>query len=56
MCLAVVAVAAMSAVGWGSVTATVEEAATVAAMAAAEEADDRRGGRGLRVCTLFIFT
>jgi hypothetical protein len=29
MCLAVVAVAAMSVVGWGSVMATVEEAATV---------------------------
>jgi hypothetical protein len=36
MCLAVVAVAAMSVVGRGSATATVEEAAT----AAAEEADD----------------
>jgi hypothetical protein len=37
MCLAVVAVAAMLVVGRGSATATVEEAA----MAAAEEADDR---------------
>jgi hypothetical protein len=43
MCLAVVAVAAMSVVGRGSATAMVEEAAT----AAAEEADDGRGGRGL---------
>ncbi len=45
MCLAVVAVAGMSVVGWGSATTIVEEAAT----AAAEEADNGRGGRGLRV-------
>jgi hypothetical protein len=36
MCLGVVVVMAMLVVGWGSVMATVEEAAT----AAAEEADD----------------
>jgi hypothetical protein len=36
MCLAVVVVLAMLVVGWGSATATVEEAVTVAA----EEADE----------------
>jgi hypothetical protein len=40
MCLAAVAVAAMSVVGGGSATATVEEAA----MEAAEEAGDGPGG------------
>ncbi len=40
MCLAVVAVAAMSVVGEGSTMATVEEAATVAA----EEADEADSG------------
>ncbi len=40
MCLVMVAVAVMSVVGGGSVTATVEEAVT----AAAEEADDGPGG------------
>jgi hypothetical protein len=45
MCLAVVAVVAKSVVGQGSLTATVEEAAT----AAAEEADDGWSGWGLRV-------
>ncbi len=48
MCLAVVTVVAMSVVGGGSATATVEEAAT----AVAEEAD---GGRcGLRLCSVFF--
>jgi hypothetical protein len=42
MCLVVVAVAAMSVVGQGSTTATVVEAATVAA----EEVDDGWGGWG----------
>ncbi len=50
MCVAVVAVAAMSVMGGGSVMATVEEAA----MAAAEEADDWRGG--WRLCSVFYFT
>jgi hypothetical protein len=43
MCLAVVAVAAMSVVGWVSATAMVEEAVT----AAAEEAGNGRGGKSL---------
>jgi hypothetical protein len=40
MCLTVVAVAAMSVVGRGSMMATVEEAARETTTAAAEEADD----------------
>jgi hypothetical protein len=47
MCLAVVSVAvvAMSVVGRGSATAMVEEVV----MAAAEEAGNEQGGRGLRI-------
>jgi hypothetical protein len=44
-----VAVAATLVVGWGNPTAMVEEAATVAA----EEANDGRGGWGLRVYLSF---
>jgi hypothetical protein len=50
MCLAVVAVAAMSVVGGGSATATVEEATTEAA----EEAGDGPGG--WRLCNVFYFS
>jgi hypothetical protein len=50
MCLAVVAVAAMSVVGGGSATARVEEAATEAA----EEAGDGPGG--WRLCSVFYFS
>ncbi len=51
MCLTVVAVVAMSVVGRGSATAMVEEAATEAA----EEADDGRGARGLRVYSIYFY-
>ncbi len=50
MCLAVVAVVAMSVVGGGSITATVEEAATEAA----EEAG--HGPGGWRLCSVFYFS
>jgi hypothetical protein len=51
MCLAVVAVVAMSVVGQGSAAATVEEAAT----AAVEEVDNGRGGQGLRVYSIYFY-
>jgi hypothetical protein len=50
MRLAVVVVVAMSVVGLGCVTATVEEAV----MVAAEEADDGRGVGGLRVYYFYL--
>jgi hypothetical protein len=50
MCLAVVAVAAMLVVGGVSATETVVEVAT----AAAEEADDGRGG--WRLCSVIYFS
>ncbi len=50
MCLAVVAVAAMSVVTGGSATATVEEAATESA----EEVGDGPGG--WRLCSVFYFS
>ncbi len=50
MCLAVVVVAAMTVWEGGSATATVEEAATVAA----EEADDGRGGQRCAVYSFLV--